>query len=225
MNRQEIDALTAALNSAPPLPYYADGKMVYHGMAGSHNDFLVVVVCECWSSAIDARYIAAACNAVPELMADVEQLTNNLAAANTLAALARSHAEAHEGMWREAEALRQTDGQDAAARAGQLTAQIAELESKLTAMTARAEQAECTIHLREWCDDPCELATAIAQRDEQRQRAEQAEADARDVRAWADAVPVASMVRIIDALLMGGQPLQYDMDAAETWAKRQEAQP
>ena len=32
-------------------------------------------------------------------------------------------------------------------------------------------------------------------------------------------IPMASLLRIVEALLMRGQPLQFDMDAAERWLK------
>jgi len=87
------------------------------------------------------------------------------------------------------------------------------MSAALAAMTQRAEAAVEEKH--EWAGRNLELVfemeTVKRERDE--------------LAAKLAAVPVASLVRIVEAVLLAGEPLRYDLDIAEAWAQRKEAQP
>lgn len=61
-----------------------------------------------------------------------------------------------------------------------------------------------------------QLQEALHVRDTQQAAATKRAEDAEAVLAT---IPMASLLRIVEALLMRGQPLQFDMDAAERWLK------
>lgn len=98
--------------------------------------------------------------------------------------------------------------------------QLRDLRAQLAAVTQRAEAAEQALRLATAAKGTSTIVmmTHEAYMDLLAQQAA-ATKRAEDAEAVLATIPMASLLRIVEALLMRGQPLQFDMDAAERWLK------
>ena len=99
--------------------------------------------------------------------------------------------------------------------------ELINLRAQLAAATARAEAVEAALRRSTNVTpgkETCVLMT-LDKWTEWHMRLVAATKRAEDAEAVLATIPMAPLLRIVEAILMGNQPLQFDMDAAERWLK------